>query len=180
MKLYVVRHGQTNLNLEHKLQGKIGLPLNGQGIAQAEELSKELKNIKFFKAYSSPQERAIQTVSIATGIDKDKIIIDERLQPCDMGEADNKVIDENLHFEFGLLPDRILYKGVEDPAAFKARIKSFLDEIISAYKDMDVNIIVGGHKCTTGCIEGLLNKWPNDNNFFAISTKNGKYKVYNI
>ena len=62
MKLYVVRHGQTNLNLEHKLQGKIGLPLNKQGIAQAEELSKELKNIKFFKAYSSPQERAIQTV----------------------------------------------------------------------------------------------------------------------
>ena len=55
MRLYVARHGQTNLNLEHKLQGKIGLPLNEHGIAQAKELCNELKNIKFFKAYSSPQ-----------------------------------------------------------------------------------------------------------------------------
>ena len=180
MKLYVVRHGQTNLNLEHKLQGKIGLPLNEKGIEQAKELGSELKNIVFSKAYSSPQERAIQTVSIASGIDKKDIILDERLEPCGMGEADNMVIDENLKFEFGLLPDRKIYKGVENPEEFKARIKDFLDEIIAENKGKDINIIIGGHKCTTGCIDGLLNKWPDDNNFFAISTKNGKYKVYNI
>ena len=125
MKLYVVRHGQTNLNLEHKLQGRIGLPLNEKGIEQAKKLGSELKNIVFSKAYSSPQERAIQTVSIASGIDKKDIILDERLEPCGMGEADNMVIDENLKFEFGLLPDRTIYKGVENPDEFKARIKDF-------------------------------------------------------
>ena len=178
MNLYVVRHGQTNLNLEHRLQGRIGLPLNETGIQQAQELQKKLKDVKFDVAYSSPQERAIQTVSIVSGINKDEIILDERLQPCDMGEADNKVIDENLHFEFGLLPVRSEYRGVENPDDFKTRIKSFLDEIINKYKGKNINIIVGGHKCTTGCIEGIINGFPENGDFFAISTKNGQYKLY--
>ena len=178
MNLYVVRHGQTNLNLEHRLQGRIGLPLNETGIQQAQELQKKLKDVKFDVAYSSPQERAIQTVSIVSGINKDEIILDERLQPCDMGEADNKVIDENLHFEFGLLPVRSEYRGVENPDDFKTRIKSFLDELINKYKGKDINIIIGGHKCTTGCIEGIINGFPENGDFFAISTKNGEYKLY--
>ena len=178
MNLYVVRHGQTNLNLEHRLQGRIGLPLNETGIQQAQELHKKLEDVKFDIAYSSPQERAIQTVSIVSGINKDEIILDERLQPCDMGEADNMVIDENLHFEFGLLPVRSEYKGVENPEDFRARIKSFLDEIIKKYKGKDINIIVGGHKCTTGCMEGIINGFPENGDFFAISTKNGQYKLY--
>ena len=178
MNLYVVRHGQTNLNLEHRLQGRIGLPLNETGIQQAQELRKKLGDVKFDIAYSSPQERSIQTVSIVSGINKDEIILDERLQPCDMGEADNMVIDENLHFEFGLLPVRSEYKGVENPEDFRARIKSFLDEIINKYKSKDINIIVGGHKCTTGCIEGIINGFPENGDFFAISTKNGQYKLY--
>ena len=180
MNLYVVRHGQTNLNLEHRLQGRIGLPLNETGIQQAQELQKKLKDVKFDVAYSSPQERAIQTVSIVSGINKDEIILDERLQPCDMGEADNKVIDENLHFEFGLLPVRSEYRGVENPDDFKTRIKSFLDEIINKYKGKDINIIIGGHKCTTGCIEGIINGFPENGDFFAISTKNGQYKLYRL
>ena len=178
MNLYVVRHGQTNLNLEHRLQGRIGLPLNETGIQQAQELRKKLEDVKFDIAYSSPQERAIQTVSIVSGINKDEIILDERLQPCDMGKADNMVIDENLHFEFGLLPVRSEYKGVENPEDFRARIKSFLDEIINKYKGKDINIIIGGHKCTTGCIEGIINGFPENGDFFAISTKNGQYKLY--
>ena len=178
MNLYVVRHGQTNLNLEHRLQGRIGLPLNETGIQQAQELHKKLEDVKFDIAYSSPQERAIQTVSIVSGINKDEIILDERLQPCDMGEADNMVIDESLRFEFGLLPVRSEYKGVENPEDFRARIKSFLDEIIDKYKGKDINIIVGGHKCTTGCIEGIINGFPENGDFFAISTKNGQYKLY--
>ena len=178
MNLYVVRHGQTDLNLEHRLQGRKGLPLNETGIKQAQDLHEKLKDVRFDVAYSSPQKRAIQTVSIVSGIDKDKIILDERLQPCDMGEADNMVIDENLHFEFGLLPVRTEYKGVENPDDFRKRIKSFLDEIVEKYAGKDINIILGGHKCTTGCIEGIMNGFPENGDFFAISTKNGEYKLY--
>ena len=42
MKLYVVRHGQTNWNIENKLQGCVDVPLNNTGINQAYELSKKM------------------------------------------------------------------------------------------------------------------------------------------
>lgn len=82
--IYVVRHGQTDLNKEGRLQGRAGLPLNEQGIEQAKCLRDNLKDIKFDYIFSSPQERAIQTAEIATGI---KVIIDERLDVFDLGEA---------------------------------------------------------------------------------------------
>ena len=43
MDIYVVRHGQTNVNAEHRAQGRKGLPLNEEGIKQAEALNKKFK-----------------------------------------------------------------------------------------------------------------------------------------
>lgn len=54
--IYVVRHGQTDLNKERRLQGRLGLPLNEVGINQAELLRDKLKNTKFDYVFSSPQE----------------------------------------------------------------------------------------------------------------------------
>ena len=36
--IYVIRHGQTDLNKERRMQGRWGLPLNEIGIEQAERL----------------------------------------------------------------------------------------------------------------------------------------------
>lgn len=49
MNLYIVRHGQTELNAEHRAQGRNGKALNKVGIEQAKELKKkfEKENIKF-------------------------------------------------------------------------------------------------------------------------------------
>lgn len=59
MNLYIVRHGQTNVNAEHRAQGRRnGKPLNEVGIQQANELRKkfEEEQIAFDYIYSSPQE----------------------------------------------------------------------------------------------------------------------------
>nr|WP_010173522.1 histidine phosphatase family protein [Bacillus coahuilensis] len=40
--IYVIRHGQTDLNKERKLQGRMGLPLNEYGIHQANVLKVKL------------------------------------------------------------------------------------------------------------------------------------------
>lgn len=52
--IYIVRHGQTDWNLEKRYQGRIDIELNGTGIKQAEKLSLKLSNIKFDKVFSSP------------------------------------------------------------------------------------------------------------------------------
>ena len=38
MKLYFVRHGETEWNVKKKIQGKTDIPLNENGIRQAKEL----------------------------------------------------------------------------------------------------------------------------------------------
>ncbi len=53
MNLYIVRHGQTALNAEHRAQGRKGKPLNEVGIEQARELKKKFdeESIKFDVIY---------------------------------------------------------------------------------------------------------------------------------
>ena len=51
--IYIVRHGQTNYNVEGRYGGRIDTELNQKGIEQAYELHEKLKNIQFDKVFSS-------------------------------------------------------------------------------------------------------------------------------
>ena len=70
--LYFVRHGVTDWNENTtpdgrhapKCQGRADIPLNQNGIAQAKELAKNIKDIKFDKVYCSPLTRTRQTCDI--------------------------------------------------------------------------------------------------------------------
>ena len=43
MKLYIIRHGQTDWNVEGKIQGRQDIPLNAAGRSQAEMLAKGME-----------------------------------------------------------------------------------------------------------------------------------------
>ena len=47
MKIYLVRHGETDWNREERIQGQADLPLNNQGMEQAQILSKQLADVPF-------------------------------------------------------------------------------------------------------------------------------------
>lgn len=66
--IFFVRHGQTLFNIRHKIQGRCDSPLTQLGMEQAEFVRKylKLKNIKFNQFFSSPQERACETIEIIT------------------------------------------------------------------------------------------------------------------
>lgn len=61
MKLYFVRHGETDWNLEHRYYGVTDRKLNNTGICQAKEVGILLKDIQFDKVYTSPLIRTIET-----------------------------------------------------------------------------------------------------------------------
>lgn len=59
--LLIVRHGQTNFNLEHRMYGLNDTILTDKGIRQAEALGNFLSRYKINFVYSSPLSRAIKT-----------------------------------------------------------------------------------------------------------------------
>lgn len=57
-KIIIVRHGETQYNVEHRLQGWADIPLNEQGLKQAELVAERLSQISVTAIYSSDQQRA--------------------------------------------------------------------------------------------------------------------------
>jgi uncharacterized phosphatase len=157
------------------MQGRMGLPLNEYGIEQAKDLRDKLQNIDFDFVFSSPQERAVQTAEIVTGL---KAAIDNRLDVFDLGEADRLHINEVKMA--GPLPDSTVYKGVEEPNRFIERVFNFMTEIENQYGKKNLNILISGHRCTTGCIGAYFEGIPTDGNILKFSSDTGDYKSFNF
>ena len=64
LKLYIVRHGQTEWNVLEKFQGQLNSPLTLEGIKKIKETSAELEDIKFEAVYTSELGRTISTADI--------------------------------------------------------------------------------------------------------------------
>jgi uncharacterized phosphatase len=173
--IYVIRHGQTDVNKEGRLQGRKGLPLNTVGRQQAKRLKEQLAHITFDYVFSSPQERAIQTAEIATSI---KAITDARLDVFDLGTADGLKKEEVKLL--GGVPNPAIYDGVENIQQYANRIFSFMQELESNYSNQEVNILLSRHKCTTGCIVAYFEGIPKDRNILKFSSHNGEYKTYHF
>ena len=64
MNLYLVRHGQTDWNIQGRIQGSTDIELNSTGLNQAQKTAELLKNIDFDVIYSSPLKRTVDTAKI--------------------------------------------------------------------------------------------------------------------
>lgn len=64
LRILLVRHGETDWNRDGKFQGRLDVPLNEVGLAQAEALGLVLRKERFSAFYSSPLKRALETLRI--------------------------------------------------------------------------------------------------------------------
>ena len=64
MRVFLIRHGETEHNVEGGITGQLDIPLNKYGREQAEKLGKRLENEEFDAAYSSDLERTYETTEI--------------------------------------------------------------------------------------------------------------------
>lgn len=81
----IVRHGQTDYNVEHKIQGNSDASkLTERGVEQAKALKKELGGTEFDSMYSSPLRRALETAKILA--DANEVKTDNRLEERCFGE----------------------------------------------------------------------------------------------
>lgn len=67
LRLYIARHGETDWNVQHKLQGITDIPLNENGRRQAAALAESLKGVHLDAIYSSTLSRSRLTAQTVAG-----------------------------------------------------------------------------------------------------------------
>ncbi len=148
--IYIVRHGQTNMNHRKVLQGRSDVPLNEIGIGQARAAAEELTDIRFDRVYTSPLIRAIQTAKII--VPYVEPVMDERLiemdygpyEGCDLTQLPPEIIIFFSDFVHNPAPN-----GMEQLSSVVARVGSFLEEL----RKVEGNILLSVHAIS---MKGML------------------------
>ena len=113
MILYFTRHGESEWNLIHRVQGQHDSPLTERGILMAKQLKKRLAGLPFTRCYVSPLGRAMQTASIlteGTGVIPEP---DERIREVNLGEMEEQIMEE--------LPPDVLHAFYHEPQNYHPR-----------------------------------------------------------
>ncbi len=170
--IYIIRHGQTDWNVEGRYQGRIDIELNETGINQAKQIYDELKDIKFDKVFSSPLKRALQTARIITD---DNIIVDNRLIERSNGDLEGKLKHEcNIDIDFNNPNENRL--NIENILDFRKRIKNFFDDMTINYNDE--NILVVTHAGVGIYARCYFEGEPIDSDYSKYKLKNGEVIKY--
>ena len=156
MKVYFIRHGETDWNKEDKLQGRVDIPLNEAGRHVAELTREALQDVWFDAAFTSPLVRASETAEIILRGRDIPIIKDDRIIEVNFGayEGVKKCDwDENIK-KFFLKSEE--YAPVGEGETLEDVLKReqvFLKELFSNLKYQESTVLV----CTHGAaLSGLL------------------------
>lgn len=99
MKIYLIRHGETDWNLQGRFQGREDIALNENGIEQAIQCGKALRREHFAAVITSPLIRARKTAAIiAENIGVEKIIIEEGITERDFSKVSGMTPKEREAF----------------------------------------------------------------------------------
>ena len=175
MKIYILRHGQTEWNKENRVAYNKELLLNETGLKQAEYARKQLENIDYDLVISSPFIRAKTTAEIANNGRKE-IIIDERLSERNIGIIDGEPLEKvNLTDIFNYYKN-IEIEGAENMQDFCKRVWSFLDELKEKYPDK--TILLATHNIVIRAIKAYVLGIPEDGNLRQYGVDNCKIEEY--
>ena len=177
MKLYVVRHGQTDWNKEHKVQGITDIPLNAKGRKDAEELIPLVKELKLDIVISSPLARARETAKIITNGNY-PINTDDRIKERDWGLNEGAPLSDVDKWDCWDVVLNTRVQNIEPVQDFMYRVSSFIEEIKHKYKDRNVLIVT--HSAVSRVIHYMLEQIPEDANLSRIDIPNLRIIEYNL
>ncbi len=161
MKLYFVRHGETDWNVVRRIQGQVDIELNEFGRHLARETAKGLQEIPFDICFTSPLWRAKETAEIILEGRDVPIVESQMLIEMAFGEYEGgccsdagwnlpegfrKFFIDPAHYERPL--------GGEDFYDMRKRMAAFLDDLGSREDLKDATILISTHGAA---LAGLLN-----------------------
>lgn len=179
--LYIIRHGQTDWNIIHKIQGRTDIPLNENGRAMARAAREEYKDVHFDICYCSPLVRAKETAEILLEGRGVPVIFDDRLVEMCFG------IYEGIENSFSIpdCPINILFRspekytnpveGGESIDELFARTGEFLKEIVQPQLDEGKDVLIVGHGAMNSSIVCQVKGLP-VKDFWSAGIENCKLK----
>ena len=166
MKIYLVRHGETDWNLQERMQGQVDNELNDTGRKQAQVVADKLRGISFDAAFSSTLHRAIATAEIILGQQKALLQKDPRVMEIGFGpwegEKIARVMDEihPLH-NFFAGPDRYFPpEGAESFYQLYERSEDFMNQVVFPLEKYCENVLIVGHGAWNRSILNPLKQIP--------------------
>lgn len=174
MKIYVLRHGRTNLNERNKYNCRIDEDLNKTGIEQAKRVAPKVKELSVDVVYCSPMRRTRQTLHY---LDMGSIpaIFDDRLIERDCGamtyqDVDPK-FDEKVYHNFFAKDNA----NMESYSHMSARVFSLLDEIKQSKNE---RVLIITHGVVANIIRCYFYGVPEDGDLFKYNQKNCEIVEY--
>lgn len=153
MKLYLIRHGETDWNIVKRLQGATDIPLNENGEALARETAEGLKEIPFDMVFTSPLKRAYRTAEIVKGNREIPLIVEERIREICFGDYEGLVSksegysipDPDFKFFFTKTDCYKTPPNGEPIESLLERTNEFLEELKKREDLKDKTILVSTH-----------------------------------
>ena len=158
--LIIVRHAESNYNLQNRIQGHHDSALTKRGLFQTRKLANRLKNFKIDKVYTSDLGRAYSTTVEITKFLKVKIVRDPKLREILLGDWEGMTPEEvdrkyNQGYQKWLKkPSLVIIPKGERLARFRKRITERVREIAQKNHGQTVLIVTHG-----GAITALLADW---------------------
>lgn len=145
----LVRHGETDWNLQHRYQGRVDVPLNATGREQARRVAQAIGNDGWDAIVSSPLSRSMETaraIADVAGMDRNRIEREPDLVERAYGEAEGLTLPEREE----RFPERD-WPGLEEWNDVATRSMLALEHIVDRHVGQRVLVI-----CHGGVINAIL------------------------
>ena len=146
----LIRHGQTEWNLEGRYTGQSDVPLNQTGRAQADILAQQLHDQSFAAVYSSDLKRAKETADIIATSVHLPVTVEPRLREINQGEWEGQLADvikahyAELWQQRNADPACVRPPGGETVGEVAQRVVAMLDDIARIHPNATVLIVSHG------------------------------------
>ena len=153
MRIYIIRHGETDWNTIKRLQGRSDIELNDQGRRLARITAEALKDVEFSRIYTSPLKRAKETALIMKRDREIPIIEEPRIIEMSFGIYEGlcsgrdyyTIPDPNFSFFFTQPERYIPPEGAESIAELCKRTTEFLHELVHNQDMKEDTVLISTH-----------------------------------
>ena len=190
LKLYIVRHGETEWNVIKRFQGQLNTPLTEKGMEKLRKTGKKLENVLFDEVYTSELGRTVASA---------EIILNENRGYKNKKRELKKLAELNeIYFGVwqGLTYEEVFLKYPEEGNNYFYNVKNYKAENVEAEKLEDalerflkgINKILDSHESgnilivTHGTVFEMFMNYVANNSIFDIDERtlmgNGDYKIF--